>query len=217
MRIRVLSFAVATYAVAACRGGESAPQRSSLVDSRDTYDPRSLDPALSTDVPTGRAVSYVFDGLTRFTPDARVEPALAERWTISPDGLTYTFHLRRGVTVHDGTPFTAKQVVHTFERALNPATKGGRAEPLVPIKGAAEFAAMKPGAYLHVATDWEDYASQILEVLSAEPLLVNTADGYAPRPDYRPLTKFESRGLKLGHRVWDIIFTRPETTNGAGR
>jgi ABC-type transport system substrate-binding protein len=143
MRIRVLSFAVATYGVAACRGGESAPQRSSLVDSRDTYDPRSLDPALSTDVPTGRAVSYVFDGLTRFTPDARVEPALAERWTISPDGLTYTFHLRRGVTFHDGTPFTAKQVVHTFERALNPATKGGRAEPLVPIKGAAEFAAGK--------------------------------------------------------------------------
>jgi tRNA (guanine-N7-)-methyltransferase len=75
---------------------------------------------------------------------------------------------------------------------------------------------MKPGAYLHVATDWEDYASQILEVLSAEPLLVNTADGYAPRPDYRPLTKFESRGLKLGHRVWDIIFRRPEMTNGVG-
>jgi len=145
MRIRVLSFAVATYAIvaAACRGGESAPQRSSLVDSRDTYDPRSLDPALSTDVPTGRAVSYVFDGLTRFAPDARVEPALAERWTASPDGLTYTFHLRRGVTFHDGTAFTAKQVVHSFERALNPATKGGRAEPLVPIKGAAEFAAGK--------------------------------------------------------------------------
>ena len=143
MRTRVLSFAVVTYAVAACRGGQSAPQRSSLVDSRDTYDPRSLDPALSTDVPTGRAVSYVFDGLTRFTPDARVEPALAERWTVSPDGLTYTFHLRLGVTFHNGTTLTAKQVVHTFERALNPATKGGRAEPLVPIRGAAEFAAGK--------------------------------------------------------------------------
>jgi len=143
MRIPVVLLAIGSSAVVACRGGESAPQRSSLVDSRDTYDPRSLDPALSTDVPTGRAVSYVFDGLTRFTPDARVEPALAERWTISPDGLTYTFHLRRGVAFHDGTAFTAKQVVHTFERALNPATKGGRAEPLVPIKGAAEFAAGK--------------------------------------------------------------------------
>jgi tRNA (guanine-N7-)-methyltransferase len=67
---------------------------------------------------------------------------------------------------------------------------------------------MKPGACLHVATDWEDYAQQILEVLSAEPALANSTEGYAPRPAYRPLTKFENRGLKLGHRVWDIIFRR---------
>jgi len=67
---------------------------------------------------------------------------------------------------------------------------------------------MKPDAYLHVATDWQDYAQQILEVLAGEPLLANTAPGYAPRPDYRPLTKFESRGLKLGHGVWDLVFAR---------
>jgi len=140
MRIRLLVLTVATVA---CRGGESAPQRDFLVDSRDTYDPRSLDPALSTDVPTGRAVSYVFDGLTRFTPDARVEPGLAERWDVSPDGLTYTFHLRRGVTFHNGAPFRAQHVVRTFQRALDPATKGGRAEPLAPIKGSLEFAAGK--------------------------------------------------------------------------
>ncbi len=60
--------------------------------------------------------------------------------------------------------------------------------------------------YLHVATDWEEYATQILQVLAAEPLLVNSATGFAPRPDYRPLTKFEARGLKLGHGVWDIVF-----------
>jgi tRNA (guanine-N7-)-methyltransferase len=63
------------------------------------------------------------------------------------------------------------------------------------------------GGYFHVATDWEDYARQTLEVLSAEPLLANSADGFSPRPEYRPLTKFESRGLRLGHRVWDIVFT----------
>jgi len=67
---------------------------------------------------------------------------------------------------------------------------------------------MKAGAHLHVATDWEDYARQILEVLSAEPSLVNTAEGFAPRPDSRPQTKFESRGLRLGHRVWDVVFRR---------
>jgi len=63
-----------------------------------------------------------------------------------------------------------------------------------------------PGGYLHCATDWEPYAQQMLEVLSAEPALVNTADGFAPRPGYRPLTKFEQRGLRLGHRVWDLVF-----------
>jgi tRNA (guanine-N7-)-methyltransferase len=67
---------------------------------------------------------------------------------------------------------------------------------------------LKPGGYLHAATDWHEYAEQILAVLSAEPLLVNTAPDYAPRPDYRPLTKFENRGLKLGHGVWDVLFRR---------
>src|SRR5947208_1996293 len=141
MRIHVLPLAVATYAIvaAACRGGDSAPQRSSLVDSRDTYDPRSLDPALSTDVPTGRAVGYVFDGLTRFTPDARVVPALAARWDVSPDGKVYTFHLRQGVKFHDGSPVLASDVVHSFTRVLDPATKGGRGWPLYPIEGAQDY------------------------------------------------------------------------------
>jgi tRNA (guanine-N7-)-methyltransferase len=67
---------------------------------------------------------------------------------------------------------------------------------------------LAPGGYLHCATDWQEYAEQMLEVLSAEPALQNTADGYAPRPDYRPVTKFENRGLKLGHGVWDVIFTK---------
>jgi tRNA (guanine-N7-)-methyltransferase len=65
-----------------------------------------------------------------------------------------------------------------------------------------------PGGYLHCATDWQPYAEQMLEVLSAEPLLRNTAAGYAPKPDYRPLTKFENRGLKLGHGVWDLVFEK---------
>jgi len=66
-----------------------------------------------------------------------------------------------------------------------------------------------PAGYLHVATDWEDYATEVLAAASAEPLLVNTTAGFAPRPAYRPATKFEQRGLKLGHGVWDIVFERP--------
>jgi tRNA (guanine-N7-)-methyltransferase len=65
---------------------------------------------------------------------------------------------------------------------------------------------LEPGGYLHCATDWQDYAEQMLAVLSAEPGLRNTASGYAPRPQYRPLTKFEQRGLRLGHGVWDLVF-----------
>ena len=76
-------------------------------------------------------------------------------------------------------------------------------------------ARLKPGGYLHCATDWQPYAEQILEVLSAEPKLANRASashpelaGYAPKPHYRPLTKFENRGIRLGHGVWDLVFTR---------
>ena len=69
-------------------------------------------------------------------------------------------------------------------------------------------AKLKPGAYLHAATDWHEYAEQILAVFSATPALQNTATDYAPRPVYRPQTKFETRGLRLGHGVWDILFVR---------
>jgi tRNA (guanine-N7-)-methyltransferase len=69
---------------------------------------------------------------------------------------------------------------------------------------------LAPGGYLHVATDWEDYAQHILEVLRGEPALVNTATDFTPRPPWRPQTKFEARGLRLGHRVWDMIFRRQE-------
>ena len=77
-------------------------------------------------------------------------------------------------------------------------------------------ARLKVGGYIHCATDWQEYAEQILEVLSAEPLLKNLADpikdaelaGYSPKPHYRPLTKFENRGIKLGHGVWDVVFER---------
>jgi len=67
---------------------------------------------------------------------------------------------------------------------------------------------LAPRGYLHAATDWEEYAAQILAAFAAEPLLENCADGYAPRPAYRPLTKFERRGIGLGHDVRDIIFRR---------
>ena len=69
---------------------------------------------------------------------------------------------------------------------------------------------LKPDGYFHAATDWENYAQVMLELLSADSNLVNASGdkGYCPRPDYRPMTKFESRGIRLGHGVWDLIFRK---------
>ena len=64
------------------------------------------------------------------------------------------------------------------------------------------------GGYLHLSTDWQDYAEWMLAVLAEVPELRNTADGFASRPDYRPVTKFERRGVRLGHPVRDIVFKR---------
>jgi tRNA (guanine-N7-)-methyltransferase len=69
---------------------------------------------------------------------------------------------------------------------------------------------LKSGGYFHAATDWENYAHAMLKVLSESLSLSNTSatNDYCPRPEYRPLTKFEQRGLRLGHGVWDLIFSK---------
>lgn len=74
---------------------------------------------------------------------------------------------------------------------------------------------LAPRGYLHVATDWEEYAAEALATLRAEPLLQNTADGFAPKPPWRPETKFERRGVKLGHAVFDLVFRRTDGCTGS--
>ncbi|HEV7366164.1 MAG TPA: ABC transporter substrate-binding protein [Gemmatimonadales bacterium] len=105
-----------------------------------TYDPRSLDPALSTDVPTGEVVSLLFDNLTQFDPDAQLKPGLARSWDTDVLGRTYTFHLRKDAAFHDGRPIKAADVRASILRALDPNTKGGRGWPLYPISGARAYA-----------------------------------------------------------------------------
>jgi len=69
---------------------------------------------------------------------------------------------------------------------------------------------LQPGGLLHMATDWQEYAEQMLEVARAEPQLANTVVDFAPRPDFRPVTKFETRGERLGHGVWDLLLSKKE-------
>ncbi|WP_051820060.1 tRNA (guanosine(46)-N7)-methyltransferase TrmB [Streptomyces sp. NRRL S-920] len=78
---------------------------------------------------------------------------------------------------------------------------------------------LKPGALLHCATDWEPYAEQMLEVLTAHPDFENTQPdgGYAPRPAFRPFTRFEGQGLDKGHTVHDLLFRRAETLHEPAR
>lgn len=98
--------------------------------------------------------------------------------------------------------------VHVFFPDPWPKARHHKRRLIAPPFVALLASRMAPGGYLHCATDWEPYAQQMLEVLGAEPLLANSASGFAPQPDYRPLTKFEKRGLRLGHGVWDLVFVR---------
>jgi tRNA (guanine-N7-)-methyltransferase len=99
-----------------------------------------------------------------------------------------------GVHVYFPDPWPKKR--HHKRRLIQP--------PLVALLASR----LAPGAYVHCATDWQPYAEQMLQVIHDEPNLANTSYGYATRPDWRPLTKFEQRGMKLGHGVWDLLFVR---------
>jgi len=132
--------------LAACQGDSGGGTQGRGLVYYETYDPRSLDPALSTDVPTGEMAALLFDGLTQFDADGHLLPGLSDRWTADRRALHYVFHLRPGVTFHDRRPLVAADVKRAFLRVLNPETHGGRIWPLLPIAGAADFAAGRGGA-----------------------------------------------------------------------
>ena len=132
---RLLLASILVLPACADRGGEAT------LDYYFSYDPRSLDPALSTDVPTGEVVSLLFDNLTQFDADAELKPGLARTWEVSSTGRVYTFHLRPNATFHNGRPIRASDVRASMLRALAPGTTGGRSWPLYPIRGARAYAA----------------------------------------------------------------------------
>ena len=137
--------------VAAC----GSPPQTTTLQYYLTNEPRSLDPALSTDVPSGEMVAMLYDGLTQFDPDGHLVPGLASRWETDRAGTTYTFHLRAGVRFHDGKALTTADVVGSWLRALDPKSGGGRAWPLLPIAGAKAFVAgtAREVSGIHVVDD----------------------------------------------------------------
>lgn len=127
--------------LSACGGAATASP--TTLDYYFASDPRSLDPALSTDVPTGEVAALLFDNLTRFDVDGALVPGLARSWDADRAGTTYTFHLRKGPVFHDGRTISARDVRASFLRALAPGSTGGRGWPLFPIRGARAYAASK--------------------------------------------------------------------------
>ncbi|MCC6194681.1 MAG: tRNA (guanosine(46)-N7)-methyltransferase TrmB, partial [Burkholderiales bacterium] len=129
---------------------------------------------------------------------------------VAADALTNVRVIR-----HDAVDVVAHMIpaeslagIHVFFPDPWPKKRHHKRRLLTPAFVHALAQRLGPGSYLHAATDWEDYAQEMLATLSAEPLLANTADGYAPRPATRPRTKFEARGERLGHGVWDLLFQK---------
>ena len=114
-------------------------------------EPETLDPALITGQPEGRIVNALFEGLLRFDRHGRSGPGVASSWEISPDGLTYTFHLRPEARWSDGRRVTAREFVDSWHRTLDPATASAYSYQLFAVKGAEEFANGKTHDFSTVA------------------------------------------------------------------
>jgi tRNA (guanine-N7-)-methyltransferase len=110
--------------------------------------------------------------------------------------------------MRDMVPEASLAGVHVFFPDPWPKKRHHKRRLIQPEFAALVASRLSPGGYIHVATDWQEYAEHVLQVLSQTQGLTNTAEAFAPRPATRPETKFERRGLKLGHGVWDIVFTR---------
>ena len=129
---------------------------------------------------------------------------------LSEDGTTNVRVIQHDAVevMRDMIPPGSLAGLHVFFPDPWPKKRHHKRRLLQPAFAALAASRLAPGAYVHVATDWQEYAEHVLAVLAATPTLSNTADAFAPRPATRPETKFERRGLKLGHGVWDIVFTR---------
>jgi ABC-type transport system substrate-binding protein len=225
--LATLLAAVAALLLSTACGGDAttgAAGRRTIVDSRDRRDPGTLDPARASDVANGRAVSYLYDGLTAFAPDGSLRPGLASSWNVSPDGREYVFHLRSGVRFHDGSAFGARNVVKSFHRVLDPKESGTRPWPLYPIRGSRDFAAGRAGSISGiVAVDDTtlritlDTALAIFPKFLAMPMASILPDSVPPDIAERPNGTGPWRLVEWRHDDYLLFARNPEYFGGAPR
>jgi len=170
MRIAAIVACLALLLTPACTGGEPTPAEAGVTFRvRLNDDPPDMDPVRSRDTTSEAVLFKIFDGLVEFDPTTlEVAPAVAESWEISPDGLTYTFHIRPNVRFHNGREVTASDAVYSFERALRPESRPARPWVFGPVLGSEAF---REGEADRVAG---------LEAVDPRTLRVTLTHSYAP-------------------------------------
>jgi oligopeptide transport system substrate-binding protein len=151
---------------------EQKPDRADLVFINGA-EPETLDPSIITGQPEGRVVNALFEGLCAFNADGKAIPGVAERWDVSPDGKTYTFHLRDNAKWSDGSPVTAHDFVRSWKRTLTPATGAPYNYLLFPIRNAQAFAEGKITDFAAVGATALDDLTLRVELENATPYFID--------------------------------------------
>jgi oligopeptide transport system substrate-binding protein len=159
---------MAILALAGCEGDR---KRADLVFVNGA-EPETLDPSIITGQPEGRVVNALFEGLCAYNENGQAVPGVAERWEISPDGKTYTFHLRPDAKWSDGSALTARDFVASWKRTLTPETGSQYNYQLFPIKNAQAFAEGKITDFAHVGVRAADDRTLVVELENPTPYFI---------------------------------------------
>jgi oligopeptide transport system substrate-binding protein len=177
-------------------------------------EPESLDPAIVTGQADGRAVSCLFEGLTRYrAKDAMPEPGLAERWEISPDGKTYTFFLRSNLVWSTGEPLTANDIWYSWIRVLDPMTASEYAGQLFYVKNGEEFSSGKTNALTGKKFTPQDVGIHVIDERTLRVELNSPTAFFLDLCAFQTLAAVPRQAIEKNGDRW--LTTKPLPTSGA--